>query len=504
MGSTFAENNILKNTYSVGVIVDDIATKIYYNFGYDHSRSLWLSSKLLEDTVLSTLYGRDFPIEADLKWILDENTADEVVSRLLKIRKSIRKRPMFKTSLHALTNDLADSISISYWSGPTLGDCNIRVISFDMDSLTVKIEATEDQTGETFYIVQERTPTNQDFASDTGFTYDSGKTEFTGGLVRQKSNLSGDITAYASYDSSIDLDVSGGDSTGTSYGGAGINFGYLNLSFNDVRYVEYDATGGNIGSMTIGAVRFKITPNYSGSPSQTQFLVTLYSGVNNRLRIYHDTGGTLTFTLYGASNFSVSGAWSPTASTEYEIEVNWDNGLKEMNIFVDGVLLDDRSGHLVVVSSPDNIRVGHNSNNNNFKIRSLGFFDARQHTTDYTPEDVDIYQGDVITLPTFNNLGTAFSGFSATDSGNPRYVIDGKYWDGTAWVTSSNTWATANPESIIDLYISELDVPGGDALVVKMITQNSNSTQQSCSDLTVEFVENRILTEDENDTIRQE
>ncbi|MCH6577472.1 MAG: hypothetical protein IH807_06560, partial [Proteobacteria bacterium] len=122
--------------------------------------------------------------------------------------------------------------------------------------------------------------------------------------------------------------------------------GKLDLKGNTKQYVDYVATS-NADSQQVGAVRFKVTPNYTGAPStDTQFLFSISQAegnVNNHLAVHHDiTSGNLRIAMNdqaGVSNTVILGAWSPVAGVEVEFELNYDFNGGAQRLFLDGVQL---------------------------------------------------------------------------------------------------------------------------------------------------------------------
>ena len=117
---------------------------------------------------------------------------------------------------------------------------------------------------------------NQPFTSSVGFTFDAAKTEFVAGKLQQKDLKDAAWISWATYTNSIDLSCGpvGSVLTGTGVGGAAISGNRLDLAHNDVRYVTYDANL-NADMQDVGAIKFKVTPNYSGSPDSNQYFVSI-------------------------------------------------------------------------------------------------------------------------------------------------------------------------------------------------------------------------------------
>jgi len=342
---------------------------------------------------------------------------------------------------------------------------------------------------------------NQPFDSDAGFTYDSGKTEFSGGQVQQKDNGPANATCWATFASSINLTAGDGVLTGSGVGGAAVSGGKLDLKYSDVRYVDYDANS-NADSVGLITIKFKLTPNYSGFPSADRYFFTICqtAGSNiNMISLYHSTSGGLSCRIgdsAGSTTIVSFGTWSPTASVEYEFELNCDFSItNERKLFVDGSQQGPTNFSVKTRSSDINLlRIGSNNNaaaTSNFEIDDFVIFSNIQHTTNYTPGYTlpnGRYEGDTITLPDFvyPGLGNiqSFTGFTVTDANSPRYIINGQYWNGSIWTASDGSYAQANSAADINTNIGSLTA--ADTVTVKIITQDG-VVLMSCDDLTLTY-----------------
>ena len=341
---------------------------------------------------------------------------------------------------------------------------------------------------------------NQPFTSDTGFTYDSAKAEFTAGIVRQKDQRPANATFGATYTSSVNGNWGDGTLTGTAIDGATITGNRLDLTNGLSTCVTYTAVG-NADSQQTGCVRFKYTPNYSGTPaaSVSLFAIAENSGSDNNLiqilkvnnptnylRIRDNTGSYIT---------NVSFAWAVTSGVTYEVELNWDitTGLTEL--YIDGTrVVQDTStgtrnssiGQFVVGGAKDA------SSSARGYIEDLVVFNAVQHTgASYTPGytlSECKYCTSKVELPQFSysDIGSlqAFTAFAVTESNAPRYVVNDLYWSGAAWVSSDGSWSQASSSSDVASNIGSL--PASDTVYVDIVFNDGNS-QMSVDDITVTY-----------------
>lgn len=386
-----------------------------------------------------------------------------------------------------MTEILDEVIQFNFPSKFTLSDST--KLEFVGSSLQLKLI---DNPAETF---------NQPFTSDTGFTYDSSKTEFTGGVVQQKDVTPANSTFFASYETTINGSWGDGDLTATVTGGATISGGYLDLTGTG-DFVDYDADL-NADSQQTGAIRLIFQPNYSGTPSTRGniFTISQASGsTNNTITVAHlETTGDLRISILsnlGANIVAADlGVWSPTSGVDYEFELNYDITVGATRLFVDGTQFGSTQTGTGTRSININLlRVGANplsTQDINGKIGYFLVFNAVQHTADYTPVPCPAcprYVTDVITLPAFTYTGLgdiqAFTDFLTTENNFPYYVLNGLWWNGATWTTSNNTYAQATPALTVAAQIDSL--PAADTLTVKIITDDSND-QMDVDDLTVEY-----------------
>jgi len=195
--------------------------------------------------------------------------------------------------------------------------------------------------------------------------------------------------SQASYSSILNLDFGLGTLTGASVGGAVINSGYLDLSHNDVRYVNYSATG-NSDMQQIGTIQFILKPNYSGTPSVKQTFIAISkanSNSDNLIELSHlSTSGNLELLINDSAGSPIVsgslGSWSPLSGTDYIFNIHFDittgNTLVKINNVTFGSVntaTGTRSSSIAL------LRMGNNYDStaltaSNFKIKSLSIINA--------------------------------------------------------------------------------------------------------------------------------
>jgi len=204
-------------------------------------------------------------------------------------------------------------------------------------------------------------------------------------------------TFYSTFSAYIDGDYGLGSLTGTSIGGAAISGGKLDLAHSDVRYISYSAVD-NANSSNVGAFKFKVTANYSGSPIAISpfFSIGKTIGLNiNEISLWHAVDGTLRLNIADwagvliISNASF-GVWSPVISTEYEFELNYDVITGATRLFINGNQFGTtQSGTGIRTSAPTLLLfIGQFIPNptflSNIYIKDFIVFNAVQHTSNYS------------------------------------------------------------------------------------------------------------------------
>ena len=306
-----------------------------------------------------------------------------------------------------------------------------------------------------------------DFSSSTDFTFDSDLIEFVGGKALLKDLRPTSSTFYASYTSSIDGNWGDGILTGNSYGGASVSGGKLDLSFNDLRYVNYDATD-NANSAQKGAIRFDYIPNYTGAPATYQVFFYLWKspGTFNLISIYHTNAGKIEVNIYDALNVSIlsmSSAWSPTLGQSYEFELNYNLDDGRTELFIDGISFLVSLATGTRDDTSNTLRVGSDNGGSysaNFKIDNFIVFSSVQHVSTYVPNqpisetiystaDPDLKPSMIVYIDGLDGFVEVVSGIGAVKyilmKDNVRY-----YHNGANWIVSDGTYAQSNTASEIE------------------------------------------------------
>ena len=338
------------------------------------------------------------------------------------------------------------------------------------------------------------------YTTPANYTYDDTKITVENGVAKLKNLTPANETFYANYNSNINGSRGLGVLTATAVGGASVSDGKLDLSYNDKRYVNYDANL-NADSQQVGCIRFKIIPAYSNAPTTDRWFFCVckaHNDIKNTIQLRHSQSGAyLRLHVYDKDgNFIVEhlcGQFLPVAGTEYEIEFNWDFTTGATRLFINGVqngstcvstcLRDSNIGLLRIGSDYD----AGNSTYSQFKIDDFQVFSTVQHTANYTPEAVSEtpYSDDSPTI--YKTLGDSianieeFIAFAETlgseNEGNIRYQLsdDGivwLYWNGSIWTTAGV--GDYNTEAECEAHMLDFDATADKIYVKAFLISDGN------------------------------
>lgn len=347
------------------------------------------------------------------------------------------------------------------------------------------------------------------FTTPSNYTYDSDALAIESGEASLKDRRPTDATFYAAYAADVNGNWGDGVLTGTPVGGAAVSGGKLDLAHDDVRYLDYDADQ-NADSKQTGCIRFKITPNYSGTPANTQIFIRIDKAngdTTNEVLVSHKDDGTILLRIKDSVDANIidasMGVWSPVISTEYEFELNYDITTGATRLFIDGTQVGTtktntgtRDGSIGLVRIGSNI-VG--STTSNFLFDDLVIFSTVQHTADYTPGEsipATIYVTDNPTMEfnaTFRHEG--LDGFTelktAAGADQVKYILKKGslwyYWSGAAWVESNGTYAQANDASEIETNKATFTDTAVTTQVKALFHSDDGSTTPSLDWVTIQY-----------------
>ena len=107
------------------------------------------------------------------------------------------------------------------------------------------------------------------YTTPANYSYDTDLIDVVGGVAKLKDLTPLNSKAWATYTSSINLSGGLGVLTGTGVGSPTISGNKLDLTGDTIKHVDYDAEN-NADMQQVGAIKFKIIPNYSGAPSSNK------------------------------------------------------------------------------------------------------------------------------------------------------------------------------------------------------------------------------------------
>lgn len=354
---------------------------------------------------------------------------------------------------------------------------------------------------------------SQPYTSSADFTFNSTFTEFAGGLARQKDNRPAGFLAYYAWTTPLggsNLDGNYGTTAVTvsvSSGSPAVTGGFLNLTGASNKAVSL-ANAGTYTPVNVGTIAFRFKPNYSGIPASPQYIIASANGspasLLNYLSMRHvDGSGHIFIELYNSAGTGVGtltnkdfGLATFVSGTVYEIVLQIDITTGATKLFIDGVQLGATDTSTGTRSSASTIIfVGHDtfsaaSSSTEFSVKDLSFYNAIIAPGSCFLLQSSIYMGDAITLPVFTYPGAVghiqlFSSFAVTETNAPRYVLNGKYWNGSAWAVSNSSYSQATTAANATSNIGTLSA--ADTLTIILVTQSSNTIQMSADNLAVNY-----------------
>jgi len=347
----------------------------------------------------------------------------------------------------------------------------------------------------------------EDFADDTGFTYDSDKSEFVAGRNQQKSIIPNNETFFSKYTSDINGTRGLGILTGLGFGSPVISNGELILTSAQQQYVDYNANL-NADSQQEGCIELEITPDWNGNPISIQYFFCISrenDDGRNLLMCQQNTNGDIYLTMKDYQGNTIQqpnlGTWTPVSGTKYKFSFNFSfTAPGQQRLFINGVLFGGVKTNLATRDENINLlRIGSNVNPNsvsNFKVDNLQYFSTVQHTTNYTPSEAQQYEyfETSTVLPEMEHIGDGiiklFNSFSLDYIGTPRVLLEiGRsgnklYWDGDSWEISDNSYAQATDPITFNTNASILPVDGENYGQFTIVYPNSD-IQSSVNELTV-------------------
>lgn len=333
---------------------------------------------------------------------------------------------------------------------------------------------------------------NQNFNASTGFVYDAANVDFSGGNVNQLNRTDSNIADYFPFNTSKNgqyfntppiADLGGVISTVNPKRGAGcLNFDGASAPAG----VVYNEIGGVGGFFSY---EFWVRPNYSGTPVSKQVFMAMGNNGNtqNSVGIYHDqVSGNLRIQAYDDLNVltidqNIITPWNPVAGTWYHFYLLFSAGGGDVRFFLNGTQQGGNLAPGVFVRNGTSFQViGLESTGTaatNFAIDEFIMYGSLKYTSNFTPSTSELpstrCQETLVELPplTYSGLGLIqdYEGLTTTEQNMVRYIVNGKYWNGSAWATSLGTYATASPQADVNTNLPTLVANGTNSVAVKIV-----------------------------------
>lgn len=322
---------------------------------------------------------------------------------------------------------------------------------------------------------------NETYTDDTGFTYDSSKTEISSGLSQIDNRPTNSIIGSLFDTKDANFGADGVSLIGTEYGTPTISGNQLDcVGANGLQYID-SAIG---TAQNDWVTKFKYIPHYTTAPAQNTNIFCKHNGVDGTddIIIFNSpSGNNLRVTSNGLSAI-VFGTWEPTAEQEYTFEIFCVAGL--VSIYVDDVQIGTGKQITPIISTACNyIILGAYSNTYNIAngaFKEFIFYTSTTQNVNYEVPEAT-YLSDKIIVPsqTYSDLGFLQSYDEATISdNNVYYTLNGHYFDGVSWVPS-NEVDQYNDASTVITNIAQLHAE--DTFQLTVYTENSNTLQSANS-----------------------
>lgn len=307
-------------------------------------------------------------------------------------------------------------------------------------------------------------------SADLSTATPSSEAEYVGGILRQKDQTpSGSVMASLLTTKDLNWHKSG-SLTGTLNGTP--TFSGSGMFCTGAQGVFYTKT-----TASQEVIRFKWVPDFTGGPGVNINLTSLKNPSNNNDQFaltYSPSDDNLRITLRNQSGVSIYSAqkigangFTVVSGTTYRITVIINSVAGTVQVNVNGSTHGTLSpGAWTRGGTSASYYVGATPNIYNIAkgtFRDPMWFDGVSWPAgDYVVPPF-IYTTSSVTGLGFNypHIGViqALTGFAATVANTPKFTLDGKYWNGSAWVASAGSYAQANTVAEISANIGSLTAP---------------------------------------------
>lgn len=343
------------------------------------------------------------------------------------------------------------------------------------------------------------------FTTPGNYSYDSDLIEVTGGVGKLKNQIPTDATFHANFASDEDGNWGDGVLTGTLTS-ATVASGVLNCQGGGKKYCTW-AAADNADQTQTGCIRFTYIPAYTGAPGADRGIYTNGgAGDNNLIEIKHAAAGNLNLRIRDSSGsliVDLSGAWSPTASTPYEFEINWDVTAGATRLFINGTQFGTTNTNTGTrTATTTDLRLGTDRGANlnaDADFDDLIIFDTVQHTTDYTPGASIPATTYSITNPTITpntnltatELLTFVEAITAAGLDAVKYILtvggQDKWSNGGVVENSDGTYAESNTAAEITAVIGDFLSARLSVQIKVFLHSDDGSTTPEIDTLTITY-----------------
>lgn len=393
----------------------EIINSIEVQYKWNEIREGYDEISTSEDSESISIYGQTPSSKKKFlfKGMQNSTQVDRFILDYLVRNSTPVPRVTFSSFLRKRLLEPGDDIRLSIKNTPNLEsgtrDFNhlVEVLSVSQNGPIVNFEAafTRFSTGKASFISPARSISSKTSETIFNLSPSGSASLFNNGMhVSLYDNAIGaNVYLYCNFTDSMDANFCVGEGDALIRGNPYVSGGNLVLSgSNSIGFKKE-----NCPIKGIGAFRIKIIPSYSGSPASNQYFLSIgdLSGLDkNTINIFHNTSGNLIAEVYdelGNKIVMISGAFSPTSGTTYEIELNLDmsNGYLfrsgASRLFLDGTQVGSTSTTILNKRQKryrtrdfQYINLGTDrlhSVDANFSISEFIIFKAVQHTANYTP-----------------------------------------------------------------------------------------------------------------------
>lgn len=340
--------------------------------------------------------------------------------------------------------------------------------------------------------------------TESEYSFDSNKIDFNNTNPKLKLFRDPSLTFLAQFTSDLNANYSrdGGSLAASAFGGIGVSGGRLQLG--DTRYVVYDGVNNSDHAIQQGCIEITLYPGYTGNPSNEWALAYVHAAQNdfrNLIEVDHFPNGHLKLYMYDLAGTPIVnafdfGIWSPVSGTKYVFSLNFDVSMGATRLFINGTQLGATCTSTLTRSSAQGyIAIGYaNPYSLVGEADNFAIFDAVQHTSNYTAQDITDFPQD---NPPFQavsavNMSKIVSLIFSTDkpSGTDiRFVIRISgidYWfDGAEWLPSSG-YSESN-DNVSESQFALLDFNGLSAAFVKIYFHSDGLATPTLFSFTINY-----------------